>query len=224
MGAGSSRSRVDAVLNMISEVSVESASVCLAVAENRILISVAEAENVRIENVNINSVADSSVQCTNNNNIQLGSLSEDLTENLQKTLQSAGGGDGDSKTKLVNDVVSAVNKQVVSMCITQAANEFEIMAQNVSGDVNITNLDINQLANAHMLECLNSNDIKVGDVPLREYLDEELPRFNLSTDTEAIACREVQNMQKGAYGAIGGGAGLVIIMVGAYLAVTKEKK
>jgi hypothetical protein len=222
MGAGSSTRRVDAVLNMIAETVIDSQSLCLAAAENKVLIDIGGAQNVTVENLFIDQVADASVNCTNDSTIQLGSLHDDISEKLNGMVQSANSIDSDAdetKIKLINDVVKAVNQSAVSACITSAVNEFEATAKNVTGDVNIVDLNINQVATAHMDKCLNSTSIKVSGVPLRDYLEEALAPYNVVPPPgkgAPVACDAVQQSQMMSYGAIGAALLLTAAMITLY--------
>lgn len=227
MGAGRSR-HVEAVMEVISKVCIDSASVCLSAAENKILIEVAEVQgNVIISDVVINSIADATVQCTNNDTIDLGSLTENLTTELNSMIEQANVGTtqwrrGHEKIRLVNDIVTAMEKRQVSMCVSQAINEFKISVESVGGDFKWMNYDIMQLASANMKRCLNEATFKVGNVPLRKYLEENLPNFKvkLPPQCEAIAV-EAENMRLYGYGAIGGSLGISLIMIVVYSLLLK---
>ena len=225
MGAGSSKRTVDAVLNMISEVCVNTMSTCLAHAENRVLIEAAGMQNVVMRNVTIDSVADASVNCTNNTIVEAGTLNNNIEKHMNDMIESANNieGGGPAQIKLVNDIQKAVTKDVVSQCITDAINEFEIKFDEIGGDFIMQNYDITQVANAHMSKCLNSNDVRVGDVPLRKYLEQELPNFKIKESALAGTqqCRLKSKKPLG-YAIMGGAAVLVILLIVVYMFATRE--
>lgn len=224
MGAGSSKRTVDAVLNMISEVSVNTSSTCLAEAENRVMIEAIGAQNVTLRNVTIESVADASVQCTNNTIVEAGSLNENIEKHMNEMIETANSieGGGPAQVKLVNDIQKAVSKDVVSKCIVSAINEFDARFKDVGGDFIMQNYDIVQLANAHMSKCLNSNDVRVGDVPLRKYLEQELPNFKFKEDGAAQGKCQLKSKKPLGYGIMGGAAAIVILLIIAYMVATNE--
>ena len=223
MGSGPSKTRrVEAVLNMISETVVDSQSLCLANAENRVLIETGGAENVTVENVFIDQVSDATVDCNNETTVQLGTLNTDISARLNEIIQAADNTDSaadETKVRLVNDITTAVNERVVSSCIANAINTYEVTAEEVAGNVNVIDLNINQVAKAEMKNCLNSNNIRVGTVPLRQYLETELANFNVVPPAGAgdpVACDAVQRTQMMSYGSIGAALLLIIVMVALY--------
>ena len=198
--------RVEALLDIISETVVSANSQCLANAENFVLIDTNGAQNVTVRNLFIDQVSDATVDCTNNTTIEVAPMQLDLKKRLEEMIQLANNTDADAsdtKVKLVNDIVNSVNESVVSRCLAEAVNRYEATAEDVSGNVNIVDLDINQMAEAQMKSCLNSTSIKVGDKSLKEHLEAELPKYNLVPPAgKSIPCEDIQRMRQMAVGAV----------------------
>lgn len=176
---------VSATLEMISSTVVSSNKSCLATAANKILISIGKADNVTIRDVTITQVADAELECVQESTIQIGNTVGNVEAALDKIIveATASGASLDAfgsrlfravkaetTTKVTNRIAHALNAQMVSQCLAESVNSFTIRAKEVHGDVNIINLSIEQVAHAQVKTCMQSDNIKVGEMPMVEYI------------------------------------------------------
>lgn len=76
-------------------------------------------------------------------------------------------------------IAESVTQNALQECLAESVNTYSVTAGDVAGTVNIQNLDITQLAKAHLRRCLNTTRFQVGGIPLRSFLNGVLPLFNV---------------------------------------------
>lgn len=221
------RSRnVDATLNMLAKTVVRAEGRCLAVAENKVLLEFNNARSVTVENVDIKQVADASVDCTQTVNVRAGSTLPDVERQMQRLVKTANS-TGGKRVKVVEDVTQAITRNSMKSCMATAINDFEAAVADVGGDVRVADLKIDQMAEARIRDCLMSDNVRVGDVPLREYLAMELPKYTLDDSVlrEAPPCPLAMAERASAgYTALGSGLGLAVLLVLVYVVWRAQRR
>jgi hypothetical protein len=219
MGNTRSRRSVDATLKMLAKTVIRAEGRCLAVAENKVLLDFNRARSVTVENVVIRQVAEADVDCEQTVEVRAGTTLPDVEQQMQRLVANANSRGGRRPPKLVEDVTMAITRDTVNACISTAVNDFAAVVAETGGDVRIADLTIDQIAEARILECLQGSNVQVGKIPLREYLETELPFYDLNEKVlyEAPAC-PVSMIERTSTGfiALGGSLGLALLLVLVY--------
>lgn len=206
---------VDAVLDAISSTVVNSQSMCLAMAENRILLQFAGANNVTIENLTVNMVADAEVSsCSQTNSFDIDALNKDVTTALNDLL----GPTVKTKSKIIEDIKNFVNIDLVQKCYATSLNRYNIEINKVGNDVFVKDLNIEQIAKSTVKDVIQNNTFKIGTDSLSDYLDKQLEETAQvppvapidSTDCEATQKKNI-NILIGV--SLGIGAFIIIITI-----------
>lgn len=148
---------------------------CLSHALNFILVQAIRARNISLQNMQVMQQASATSRCSQQVDIDLGSLQFDVRQTLDEHIE--GGGDQTNKTKMINDITEAFGAQDVNLCVGTAVNQYRIRIQDVTEDVVIRDIDINQLAETEIQNCIQKGTIRVNGAPLRDYLDEQVKKM-----------------------------------------------
>lgn len=188
MGAFQSR-QTSAVLDLISSTVVNAQGVCIAAAENRILLSGDTVQNnVNIEGLNIDQFASVDEDCKLDVSVDTASEIPELVVQLVKLIQGARDARG-NKQRFIQHITKAVNTSVVNECLARAENDFQTAFKQVRGDVNVLHLNLDQMSRARMDKCVMSVDVKVEDGrSLTKFLDDELDKYHINEDVLAKPC------------------------------------
>lgn len=222
MGAVSSSDRqAQAMMELMARNIVKSKSTCLASAENKILIDIGSASSAVLNNVIITQVAQANARCESNAslNIDIGDLNLAVSRGLTEA---------NTPKNLIDKIVREMNvassvatsvSELVSSCVASSVNDFRVMVGQVKGTVTIMDLSLEQIATARVAQCLNN--VRIGDVPLRQFLAQELPTNPLTNLPSQLAldapCTSVQSMYTAGYIVLGGTGVIVLAILISYL-------
>lgn len=192
MGNSSSRS-VRAILDLTASTIVNVNQSCLANAQNQILIKVGGATNVTLQNLNITQVADADVSCIFEADLDLQSTITGVADKLDNIVQQAnasGSVDFDVLTgstffdhsstniSVTNRIANSLTRNMVTTCLASAINSYKIQIGKVGGNFTIKDMNINQVAKAHIIECLSTVKVDTGngtnDPTLPDYVAQKL--------------------------------------------------
>lgn len=217
MGAGASRNRrkVQAVLDAVADTVVSSQATCLAAARNRVLIDVVGADNVIIQNVLVQQRALATASCNFATSINVGTLLPSLRSMLDAVVQGTNA-QAQNKVRFTQTIAQSVAQDLVASCLTRAVNDYRLrLTQAVASGstVAIRDVDIHQLARAHLAACLLSNAVTAGRAQsLGDFIADNIGPFNvLAPDGNALVCEGVERYREYTYYAFGV-AGAVLLL------------
>lgn len=192
----------DSVIKILSRAVARSQNQCLAQAMNFILIQVIQARNINIQDMQVMQRASATARCSQQVDVDMGSMQYEIQQALAKSMViakptqqnvidaviaaltgrggntgSTSGANPDEITKMITDVSNSFGTDEMNLCVATAVNQFRLTIEDVSEDVNIKGLNIDQLAQAEVLNCLQAGSVKVGDVPLRTYLNRQIQKM-----------------------------------------------
>lgn len=226
MGNTSSR-YVQAILDIVSSSVVKINQSCLASARNSVLIDVLGASNVIVRNLNISQTADASISCQFTNNVSVAStvagverMLDDLIEQTNATgkTKSTGGAFNDSTdiVKVTNRIANSLTKDIVNTCLAEAVNDFRLQIKRTKGTVTIHDMDIFQLATAHVQKCIKTATVQISaseTMPLPDYIDSMLANGTI-TMKKMNASNTSNTSNTIGMVAIGSVAGIATVAVG----------
>lgn len=205
----------DSTIKVLARAIVRSQKQCLAYAMNSIFIEILHARNVRLEDVQIMQRASSTARCSQSIDVDMGSLQFEIKQALEESM--VGGGDQETKTTMINDISQSFGDVSVNACVGVAVNDFRITAAQ-RDDVNISDVTIDQLAETNITNCLQRGVFRIGDVPMRDYIDRQVQKM---PGTRLLrlpgACPDPKSLNK--YYMIAFGVAGTILLVALLLAI-----
>jgi hypothetical protein len=222
-GKAQVKKHVDAIVDLIASTIVDVKSNCMAVAINEIQIEIGEAKAVKFVNTTINQVADAALSCQQNATVQAGMqdiqkiLKEKLDEILQNSKNMTQSKENSvSKAKFIERLTNSFTMPVIDGCVTNAINSYKFRIGETDAPVLFLNFNLEQFARSEIKKCLSTQNIKVGDIPLVDFLENELPQFEVALPEEE-ACPEVRETYQTAYIVGGSTAAIIVIMIAAFV-------
>lgn len=170
------------VLNTISKVIVQNNAICLASSANQILIDVGGVNSVKLSNSKFIQDAKSNANCIQESNIKAGSDMPNLKKTLMNMLASKTKSK-DAKSKFVTNIVESLKSKNISTCLSNAVNLYKTKIKAAKGgDVDITNLNINQVSQGEIKKCLQGQHISMGTISLNQYLKNNLKDYEVKEE------------------------------------------
>jgi hypothetical protein len=204
--------RKDVLVDMVSKAIVRSQSTCLAAAQNAITIEVGRARNISITDMKVMQKATSTSRCSQNVEVDIGSLQFDVQKTLDAAIQVAAEDTGDSFT-MKNNVTNSFKNEDVKSCLAQAVNDFKIKFGTVGGNVDIYDLRITQVADARVTKCIQEGKFKVGELPVDQYIGDTLKNIkSIKLKTPEGQCGDPKLFNLILYGVLGL-SGLIVVAV-----------
>ena len=212
----------DIILNMakdseilttiLGKVIIKSQNSCLAAAQNKFLIDIGTARNVNIENVSIVQLAKAiDSKCSQDVEIDIGSLEFDIQQSLDQSIQSADEDDTSTTLLIKNNITNSLRKGNIEGCISSAVNDYKASFGELEGNVDFINFSLKQFATAEVTKCIQEANFKVGEQTLADYLDETFTlNKNISIIPPESSCEEIKVLYYIMYGCIAGALFLVI--------------
>jgi hypothetical protein len=85
--------------------------------------------------------------------------------------------------------------------LSEAVNDFRIKFGNVTGDVHIYDLHIDQVAEARISRCIQEGRFQVGNVPMQDFIANTVDQIkSLQLIVPEDACQNIKSMYYGLYG------------------------
>ena len=217
------KKHVDAIVDLIASTIVEVNSNCMAVAANRVQIEIGKAKAVEFNNTTINQVAEAEVSCQQNATVQAGmqDIQRTLKEKLDAIVQESKNvkqskGRSVSKAKFIERLTESINVPVVDSCVSNAVNSYKLQIGETDARVRFLNFNIEQFARSEIKKCLSTQNVKVGEVPLVQFLENELPQFEVALPEEQV-CPKVRETYQTAYIVGGSTAAIIVVMIAAFV-------
>lgn len=209
MGAGHSTSRANAVLDLMSKTMVQVQSACIAEARDQALIQVGRAKNFTMLNDHINQSATAAASCSSKTHVDVGDagIQNQLKEQLN-AMFSGTNGNGATSSSIAEEISKSITKKTISSCVAQSVNVFKAEFGKVGGDFNVNNFNLNQVAESEIKKCIMNSDVKVGNVPLMEYLKTNLngldinPGISAPGSDETIRCELIKPYKTATYASV----------------------
>jgi len=208
--------RSEPIITMMAESVVRSQAACLALAQSQALIRIRGADSVLLKDVNIRNVAEASVACKFEHSIDLKPAKTDLAKELQGLIAAPDGREGD-KGNVIRDITESLDAGVVSECISSALNEYELLLDNIGGDVTLYDLDIEQIAQSHIEKCVAR--VTIGGRPMADHLEDVLEPFQINT-FDPVLCAEsaaIQSRGRKVTGWTVAGAIIIVVLFAIYM-------
>lgn len=171
--------KTSTVLNIISSVMVSVNQNCITTAANSAILEFGKAKVVNINGLTIASTISNSQNCTVEQNVQIGPLHDELKSTLLDHMRTAANAINGDTVSLVTNISESITATVVSSCMATAINSLNIDIQNVPGKITIHDVNISQKATASIAQCLTKANIRVGNVPLQNFIEDNEPNFDL---------------------------------------------
>lgn len=211
---------INLIFTLIARTIISSQSLCLAAAQNTIFVEIGMAQDIVINNVNLSQVADASLSCASNNEIDVESMQESIAKTLKSFLENTSLPDDVDRQTSIETLSKGFTAENVGACIAIAKNSYIIEISKVGGTFNWKDFTLEQYATAQLEEC--SLEFTIGEKTMRQYVQEDLLRL---TPTK---CPDVDG-ETNTHNVIGGVLGsIIVILVIATLAVglspTKKKQ
>lgn len=206
-----------AVLNIIANVIVDSHQSCLAAASNRLLIQFNKIKNVVIDGLTSENTAQSTANCTSAQDIQIGPLHDTLRQTLMQKMTTALGSIKGDTVRLIDNIVESIDVSVVSSCLAVATNQIAVSIQDISGQVELKDVNFTQTATSSVAKCLSVNTVRVGSVPdqptLLAYLDANQANYTLDGAAPPPAADPRAYDEYGKLVLIGAASGLIMYII-----------
>ncbi len=209
---------INLVFNLIARTIISSQSLCLAAAQNQILVEVGMAKNIVINNVTLTQIATASASCTSTVEIDVESMQQSIQDTLTEFLDQTNVPRDVDRFTAIEKVSTSFTASNVTSCITNAKNLYRVSIQKVGGTFTWENFSLEQFALAQLQQC--SMNFTVGTKTLKTYVQEDL------LGLKKLPCEQGESNKHVIIGGVLGG--LVLILVIATLAVglspTKRKQ
>jgi hypothetical protein len=205
---------------LIARTIISSQSLCLAAAQNAIFVEIGMAENIVINNVNLTQVADASLSCASNNEIDVESMQDSIAKMLKTFLDNTSIPADVERQNSIETISKGFTAENVGACIAIAKNDYTFMIKKVGGTFNWQNFTLEQYATAQLEDC--TMEFIIGEKTMKQYVQEDLLRLKEPICLDADAETNTHNVIGGVLGSI------IVILVIATLAVglspTKQKQ
>jgi hypothetical protein len=174
--------KTETVLEVVSNVIVNVSQSCIASAVNDAIINVKGAREVVITGLTINSEAKTEANCQQSQDVQIGPIHDALRSTLAAKMTTGVNKIQGDTVKLAALITEAITVDVVSSCNALAINSLEIDIQNVKGNITIENLNVTQKAIAKIKQCIQKDTVRVGTVPLKQFIEQNEDQFEIATE------------------------------------------
>ena len=151
------------------------------------MLKFGHAKEVVITGLNVESHATTSKNCVQSKLVQIGPLHDALRKRLTQEMKTGVNRIRGDTVSLITNIVSSITVNVVSSCMATAINNVVIDIQNVKGTVTIENLHITQKAVATINKCIQSDSVRVGNVPLSKFIEQNEDSFDINPSTSTTA-------------------------------------
>lgn len=205
--------KTSAVLNIIADVMVRTNQTCLSSASNSMLMKFGKAKEVTIDGLDSTNTGSTQQNCTHVQDVQIGPLHENLRATLQQKMATAVGRLKGDTAKLIANITESVSVSVVSSCLAVAVNQIGISIQNVTGKVYLKDIHLTETATASVAQCLTKDTVRVGDVPLTKYLDDNQDRFELNDGSTESNSTDTLDLFKLSIVSVGALIYIIIIII-----------
>ena len=207
------------IFMMIAKTIISSQSLCLAAAQNTMFLEIGMAQNIVINNVNLIQVADASLSCSSNVEIDVESMQESIRKMLTNFLKNTPVPDDNGRRIAIERLSASFTEQNVGACIALAKNSYSLIIKEVKGTFTWEDFTLEQYSTAHLEKC--SMNFIIGNKTMKQYVEEDLLRL-----TPPVC---VDGEETNTHNVIGGVLGaIVFILVIATLVVglspTKKKQ
>lgn len=217
--------KLNAVVNAMASTIVNSQSNCLSDAKNQVMIKFGKVTGTAIvKNVKIQQIASAQASCDFETSVEIGSILPPLQSMLDTVIQQTKGVDSKDKSSIVDNISRSVTKNMVTSCLATAVNSFSLDVGKVGGNVDIENLNMYQYAHTSIQNCLLSNNTKVGDTSLSNYITDNLGPYDINDPFgNPVVCNEAEKWTQYMYIAVGAAVIILLAFVIAAIVVGTGK-
>jgi hypothetical protein len=176
---------VDLIFSLMAKTVISSQTLCLAAAQNMILVEIGMAENIVINNVSLSQLADASLSCASNVEIDVPSMQESIARTLKTLLNNTKVPDDVDRVTAIQKISTSFTQENVGACIASAKNIYKVIIERVGGTFTWENFTLEQQALAQLEEC--SMSFTVGTKNMKLFVQEDLLRLTPPPPCDKVA-------------------------------------